>query len=129
MEKENMEAKEQQIQLMEKAEIENIQKELMEKNIKAEMVQEMQDYFNNVVEEEEMDIMVEEAVDMVLMVKLEVEGVAPIIVQLKYVAQKILIMKESILDIKFTSKQLMILVINDKCLYINICHCNLFLIN
>ena len=52
-----MEAKEQQIQLMEKAEIENIQKELMEKNIKAEIVQEMQDYFNNVVEEEEMDIM------------------------------------------------------------------------
>ena len=80
MEKENMEAKEQQIQLMEKAEIENIQKELMEKNIKAEMVQEMQDYFNNVVEEEEMDIMVEEAVDMVLMVKLEEEGVVPIIV-------------------------------------------------
>ena len=71
MEKENMEAKEQQIQLMEKAEIENIQKELMEKNIKAEMVQEMQDYFKNVVEE---------VVDMVLMVKLEEEGVVPIIV-------------------------------------------------
>lgn len=119
MEKENKEVKEQQIQLMEKAEIENIQKELMEKNIKEEMVQEMQDYFNNVVEE---------AVDMVLMVKLEEKGVVPIIVQLKYVAQKILIMKESILDIKFTSKQLMILVINDKCLYINICNCNMFLI-
>ena len=80
MENENMEAKEQQIQHMEKVEIENIQKELMEKNIKAEIVQEMQDYFNNVVEEEEMDIMVEEAVDMVLMVKLEEEGVVPIIV-------------------------------------------------